>query len=131
MTEPGQSPTDAWDAAAATFDDEPDHGLRDPAVRAAWADVLLPNLPAAPARVADLGCGTGSLSVLLARAGYAVTGLDLSGRMVAATRAKAHRAAVSITVRQGDAATPPLAHAAFDVVLARHVLWVFTDPVAV
>jgi SAM-dependent methyltransferase len=131
MTEPGQSATDPWDAAAATFDDEPDHGLRDPAVRAAWEGTLLPHLPAAPARVADLGCGTGSLSVLLARAGYTVTGLDLSGRMVAAARAKAHRAAVSMTVRQGDASAPPLAHASFDVVLARHVLWVFTDPVAV
>ena len=30
-----------WDAAAATFDDEADHGLRDPAVRAAWAALLL------------------------------------------------------------------------------------------
>ncbi|MYR55167.1 SAM-dependent methyltransferase, partial [Streptomyces sp. SID625] len=26
-----------WDAQAAVFDDEPDHGLRDPRVRAAWA----------------------------------------------------------------------------------------------
>ncbi len=131
MTEPGRSAMDDWDAAAATFDDEPDHGLRDPHVRAAWAGTLLPNLPEAPARVADLGCGTGSVSVLLARAGYAVTGLDLSGRMVAAARAKAHRAAVSITVQQGDAAAPPLARSSFDVVLARHVLWMFTDPVAV
>jgi hypothetical protein len=34
--------SDDWDAAAAAFDDEPDHGLRDPAVRSAWADLLLP-----------------------------------------------------------------------------------------
>ncbi|RRR69765.1 SAM-dependent methyltransferase, partial [Streptomyces sp. RP5T] len=29
-----------WDAEAASFDEEPDHGLRDPAVRAAWAERL-------------------------------------------------------------------------------------------
>jgi SAM-dependent methyltransferase len=129
--QPGQREQDDWDAAAATFDDEPDHGLRDPAVRAAWSAVLLPTLPPAPARVADLGCGTGTLAVLIARAGYAVTGLDLSARMVAASRAKAHRAAVHLTVQQGDAAAPPFPAGSFDVVLARHVLWMFTDPVAV
>jgi hypothetical protein len=26
----------SWDTLAATFDDEPDHGLRDPRIRAAW-----------------------------------------------------------------------------------------------
>ena len=54
-----------WDNQAATFDEQPDHGLRDPHVRAAWEQLLLPRLPPAPAMVADLGCGTGSLSVLL------------------------------------------------------------------
>jgi hypothetical protein len=57
-----------WDAHAATFDDEADHGLRDPAVRAAWAGVLTAALPAAPAWVVDIGCGTGSVAVLLAEA---------------------------------------------------------------
>ena len=60
---------ESWDDAAATFDDEPDHGLRDPQVRAAWAALLLPLMPPAPARILDLGCGTGSLAVLLASRG--------------------------------------------------------------
>ena len=67
-----------WDSQAATFDDEADHGLRDPLVRDAWRRLLLPHLPAAPASVADIGCGTGSLSVLLAGEGYAVTGVDFA-----------------------------------------------------
>src|SRR5436190_1398307 len=29
-----------WDAEAETFDDDPDHGLRDPRTRAAWLDLL-------------------------------------------------------------------------------------------
>jgi precorrin-6B methylase 2 len=51
-----------WDAEAARFDEEPDHGLRDPEVRACWRTLLLSALPPAPARVADLGAGTGSIT---------------------------------------------------------------------
>ena len=44
-----------WNAAAADFDDEPDHGLRDPAVREAWRAALALLPPAlARATVHDL-----------------------------------------------------------------------------
>lgn len=119
---------DYWDEQAGTFDDEPDHGLRDPAVRAAWRALLAPLLPPAPARVADLGAGTGSLSVLLAQQGHRVTGVDLAPRMVAAARAKAGAAQVPATFVVGDAGVPPLPEASVDVVLVRHVLWALPDP---
>lgn len=118
-----------WDGQSATFDDEPDHGLRDPAVRRAWASLLLPLIQPA-SEVADIGCGTGSLSVLLAQAGHEVTGIDLSSRMVDAATAKAVAAGVSATFAQGDAQQPALEPGAFDVVLVRHVLWALPDPVA-
>jgi SAM-dependent methyltransferase len=118
-----------WDAEAARFDDEPDHGLRDPATRAAWLRLLTTHLPAPPARVADLGCGTGTLSVLLADAGHAVDAVDLSPAMVDRARAKAEGRSGE-TVAVGDAADPPLAEAAYDVVLCRHVLWALPDPAA-
>jgi ubiquinone/menaquinone biosynthesis C-methylase UbiE len=120
--------TEFWDAQAATFDDEPDHGLRDPRVREAWARLLLPLMPKPNASVADLGCGTGSLAVLLAEAGHEVRGLDFSARMIEAARAKAAGLAVEFTT--GDAASPPYPEASFDVVLARHVLWALPDPAA-
>jgi hypothetical protein len=43
-----------WDEQAATLDEEADHGLREPAVRGAWAELLLPLLPAVPAQIVDL-----------------------------------------------------------------------------
>ena len=119
-----------WDAQAPTFDDEPDHGLRDPAARTAWAALLGGLLPAAPARVADLGCGTGTLSVLLAQAGHRVDGVDLSPQMVEAAMRKAAGAGVegAVSFRVGDAARPPFEAGGYDVALCRHVLWALPDP---
>lgn len=114
-----------WDERAATFDDEPDHGLRDPSVRDAWARRLRSWLPGAPCDVLDLGCGTGSLSLLAAEQGHRVTGVDLSPAMVELARAKlAGRDAVFLV---GDAGAPPVDRRRFDVVLVRHVLWTLPD----
>lgn len=117
-----------WDGQAASFDEEADHGLLDPAVRAAWSELLLPELPPSPARVVDLGCGTGSITALLAGEGYVVHGMDLSERMVAIARTKLVNAGLFAEVVQGDAAHPPFRPASFDVVFARHVLWALPDP---
>lgn len=51
--------------------------------------------------VVDQGCGTGSLSVLGAEAGYAVHGNDLSLRMVEVARDKAAAAGVMATFEHG------------------------------
>jgi SAM-dependent methyltransferase len=119
-----------WDAQAAGFDDEPDHGLLDPRVRVAWADLIVPLLPPAPASILDVGCGTGSLSVLLARAGHDVHGIDSSERMIAVARAKADAADVAARFEVGDAQAPPAEPASFDVVLGRHIVWALPDPPA-
>ncbi|AXG77093.1 methyltransferase domain-containing protein [Streptomyces paludis] len=120
-----------WDEAADTFDEEPDHGLRDPGVRAAWAGRLAGWLPETAGAVLDLGCGTGSLALLAAEAGHRVTAVDRSPRMAALARAKlAAAAGATARVLVGDAARPPVAAGAFDVVLARHVLWALPDPEA-
>jgi SAM-dependent methyltransferase len=116
-----------WNGQAATFDAEPDHGLRDPAVRDAWTRLLVPLMPPASARIADLGSGTGSLAVLLAAAGHRVSGVDLASRMVELARAKATAANVPAEFEVGDAASPPWSARSFDVVLVRHVLWALPD----
>lgn len=117
-----------WGRRAATFDDEPDHGLGDPLVMAAWARRLTAWLPSPPTRVADLGCGTGSLAVLLATLGHAVTASDIAPEMVERARRKAEAAGVDIDLAVADATAPGLPDGSIDVVMVRHLVWTLPDP---
>ncbi|WP_306319361.1 MULTISPECIES: bifunctional 2-polyprenyl-6-hydroxyphenol methylase/3-demethylubiquinol 3-O-methyltransferase UbiG [unclassified Streptomyces] len=128
MTTSGESVD--WNAYAGSFDDEPDHGLRDPRVRDAWAARLAEWLPEEAGDVVDLGCGTGSLALLVAQRGHRVTGVDSAPRMLELARRKlaGWRDAEFLL---GDAAQPPVEAGAYDVVLARHVLWALPDTEAV
>ncbi|MFJ5263036.1 class I SAM-dependent methyltransferase [Streptomyces sp. NPDC088387] len=132
VTGPGAGPVSGgvdWDAEAPGFDEEPDHGLRDPEVRAAWAARLRSWLPDRPGDLLDLGCGTGSLSLLAAEQGHRVTGVDLSPAMVGEARAKLAGRDAAFLI--GDAAAPPVGEERYDVVLVRHVLWTLPDPARV
>jgi len=115
-----------WDLAAASFDDEPDHGLRNPELRSAWIELLMKHLPDPPATLLDLGCGTGTLSVLLASMGFTVTGVDSSAGMLDQAKVKADREGFPVEFVLGDAASPPVV-GTFDVLLCRHVLWALPD----
>ncbi len=53
---------------------------------------ILALLPKPPARLLDLGCGTGWTSVFFARAGYEVVGLDLAPDMIELAEANRDRA---------------------------------------
>ncbi len=120
-----------WNEAAATFDDEADHGLRDPLVRQQWIALFERLLPTPPGDVLDVGCGTGSLSVLLAERGYRVTGIDFSPAMVARARAKAAETGVNISFHVQNAAAPAFPTNRFLTVLCRHVLWALPERTAV
>lgn len=117
-----------WDIEADTFDNEPDHGLNDPVVREAWKNLLKNWLPSSFNTVLDIGCGTGSLSVLIAGLGFEVTGIDLSPEMIAKAKTKAVRANQSITFHIIEASHPDFASQQFDVIVCRHLLWALPDP---
>jgi ubiquinone/menaquinone biosynthesis C-methylase UbiE len=119
---------DYWNAAAAAFDDEPDHGLRAAPTHAAWDRLLRAWAPDAPSDVLDVGCGTGSLSALLAAAGHRVTGVDLAPRMIERARDKLAGAGLRGRFLVGDAAEPPVGDEQFDLVVARHLVWTLPDP---
>jgi ubiquinone/menaquinone biosynthesis C-methylase UbiE len=117
-----------WDDYAEVYDREPDHGLLDPDARAAWGDLLRTWLPAPPSVVADLACGTGTLTALAAEMGHRVRGFDISGEMVARAKVKVARFGADVEVSQADVSAPPLGPATVDAVLARHILWTLPDP---
>src|SRR5487761_179631 len=57
-----------------------------------------------------------------------IAGVDVSSEMVRAAQAKVRAAGVAVPFAVGDAATPPWCDGAFDVVLARHVVWALPSP---
>ncbi|KKB82562.1 hypothetical protein VW35_00290 [Devosia soli] len=115
-----------WDEEASVYDDAPDHGLSDPGIRDRWASLLRELLPSA-GRVLDIGCGTGSLSVLAAEQGHEVLGLDSSSEMLRRAKQKAASANLKIDFIQGDAGAPPTSLGSFDAILGRHILWAVPD----
>lgn len=117
-----------WDEQASAFDDEPDHGLRDPAVRAAWSGFLAAFLPSSATKVLDIGCGTGSLSVLLAALGHDVTGIDLSPSMISLARTKAAALGYPVQFQVMDAASPRLPDKGMNAIVCRHLLWTLPEP---
>ena len=117
-----------WDDLAQSFDDEPDHGLRDSLVLETWTELLKTCVPAANSTILDIGCGTGSLSVILARLGHTVTGIDLSPSMISLARTKAAAYGLEIEFHIMDASHPQFAEPQFDLILCRHLLWALPEP---
>ena len=130
MSDRSAAIADYWDAAASSFDDEPDHGLRAEHTRAAWVRLVESWVPSDPVDVLDVGCGTGTLSLLLATAGHRVTGVDLAPRMVEQAGRKLAEAGLPGRFLVGDAAAPPTGDEVFDVVLSRHLVWTLPEPEA-
>ena len=94
----------------------------------AWTERLAAWLPPSPAAILDIGCGTGSLSVIMAGLGNQVTGIDAAPNMIALARAKAARAGQNIKFAVMDAAFPRFVDQHFDVIVCRHVLWALPAP---
>ena len=117
-----------WDEIANSFDEEPDHGLRDPAVRQAWTALIQNCFPGRNSSILDIGCGTGSLSLVLAGLGHQVTGVDLSPAMISIAKSKAQAQNAAIPFQVMDAAYPEFQLHQFNSILCRHLLWALPEP---
>ncbi|HEY3523204.1 MAG TPA: class I SAM-dependent methyltransferase, partial [Candidatus Limnocylindrales bacterium] len=124
----------AWDRDASTYDATPRQGILHEDEWRAWRRLLAALLGDAahsaipPRRVLDVGTGTGTIALLAAELGHDVTGVDLSEAMLAEARAKAANAGRAIEWRIADAEALPPDLVGFDVVIARHVLWMLPHP---
>lgn len=75
---------------------------------AAWTsdvDFFLRRLPPGTGPVLELGCGSGRVSLPIARNGHRVVGLDLSTEMLSLARAQATREGVPAHFEEADIAT--------------------------
>jgi SAM-dependent methyltransferase len=104
------------------------HDDRYDAVNSGFNPVLL-DMVGADDRVLDVGCGNGQLTRLAARRARHVSGIDLSGPMLARARSRAQGVS-TVNFEQGDAQVHPFQEGAFDLVLSRFGVMFFADPVA-
>jgi SAM-dependent methyltransferase len=70
------------------------------------------------ARVLDIACGTGNVTIPLARRGAVVTGLDLMPHLLEEARARAAREGLPIRFDEGFAETLPYPDGSFDVLVS-------------
>jgi len=102
--------------------------LRARAGRSEFVQLLDRAIPG-DARVLELGCGTGQLSLYLASADRAVVGADLTRASLELAQAAARRYGLrGVAFIETDLRAPGLARGAFDVVIASGVLHHTPDP---
>jgi SAM-dependent methyltransferase len=83
-------------------------------------------------RVLDVGSGTGSTTLAVARrlgAKGRSIGIDISEPMIAAARARAQRDGTPASFIRADAETHPFEPASFDMIISRFGVMFFDDPV--
>ncbi|MGH9023069.1 MAG: class I SAM-dependent methyltransferase [Acidimicrobiia bacterium] len=114
-----------WNDDAAGYDKSPGHRPLG-AERAAWVASLVRLLPPPPARVLDVGAGTGFLSLLAAGLGHRVTALDISPGMLEVLTARAREEGLPVEAVEGSADSPP--PGPFDAVMERHLVWTLPHP---
>ena len=86
-------------------------------------------LPAAPARVLDVGCGTGTPSLELARAGHDVTAIDPDPTAIELAGRTVHKGRPGrLAYNQSDVATWAADEATFDVVVTTRTLHHLPEP---
>lgn len=74
-------------------------------------------------RILDVGCGAGFFSILLAKEGHQVTGIDLIPDMIKNARLLAEEEKVSCEFQVMDAENPEFPDETFDVVISRNLTW--------
>jgi cyclopropane fatty-acyl-phospholipid synthase-like methyltransferase len=70
-----------------------------------------------PGRALDLGCGTGTNVIALAKHGWQATGVDFIPKAIKAARKKAHKAGVDVNLEVGDVTRLDAIEGPFDLIL--------------
>jgi SAM-dependent methyltransferase len=115
-----------WNTVAPNYETPDNVAPAGTAGYAKWVEALRSVLPTSPARVLDVGTGTGFVARIAAELGHRVTAIDLSEGMLDVSSARDRGLAITFAV--GDAVDPPFPAGSFDVVVSRSVLWTLRQP---
>lgn len=94
-----------------------------------WIAELRERLPKGRSlRILDAGTGTGYFSILLAKEGHRLTGIDLTPSMLEEARKTAAFYDVSISFEEMDVQETTFEDESFDAIVTRNVTWTLPDP---
>ena len=117
-----------WNTRAESFLVQREEELHSPQ-RRIWEEELLSHLQGRKGlKILDVGCGCGFFSLILAENGHDVTGIDLTGGMIAKGRKLAEKYGVSVDLKQMDGENPVFPDGTFDVVVSRNLTWTLPHP---
>ena len=78
-------------------------------------------------RILDVGCGTGFFTILLAKEGHQVTGIDLTPDMITHAKELAEEEKADCQFAVMDAENPDFPDEEFDVIVSRNLTWTLPD----
>lgn len=94
-----------------------------------WLEELRKGMPEGEGlRILDVGTGCGFFSVLLAKLGYQVTGIDLTPAMIEKAKIIAAERNVQADFEVMDAEHPDFPDGTFDVIVSRNLTWTMPHP---
>lgn len=117
-----------WDARSADFSRVRRIELAS-ADFAAWNEVIAARLPAGTLKILDVGTGAGFFAILLAKRGHAVTGVDMSAKMLAEAEKNVAAFDCRADFFKMNAQALDFADETFDAVITRNLTWTLPDVV--
>ena len=112
-----------WDKRSDSFLEQRRQELHS-AMAERWMKEIREQLPEGrKLKILDVGCGAGFFSILLAKDGHQVTGIDLTPDMIKNSSLLAEEEKVSCEFQVMDAENPEFQDETFDVVISRNLTW--------
>ena len=117
-----------WDISARGYSDVIQDEL-DPDKKIKWLEVILDNAPQKDdLKILDVGCGPGFFSMILSEAGFDVTGIDFSAKMIEEAEKNTELMETEPVLLVMDTQDPDFPDDTFDLIVSRNVVWCLSEP---